>query len=206
MGSRVLDLLLADKHDVVALCRSDDSAATLSAKGATPFKGKVGHGHFARCTGRFLLVLSWAGAQLKDYAPVCEEAGKADAVVHTGNSQSLQRKPQLESSDTCCTWPAAFDHDFSAHEAAVEQELALCRGFVKALAGSNKPLVTTHGGLLQPVFNSCACKAGNVHCLSCRPGVPGAYKRACRRERAHHMGAARRTRKDGGHHHTGELR
>ena len=64
--------------------------------------------------------------------------------------------------------PAAFIHDFSAHEAAVDTDVKLVKAFVKALAGSNKPLIGTQGALGQAVLASLRPNAHRATCFEAK--------------------------------------
>jgi nucleoside-diphosphate-sugar epimerase len=73
IGSRVLDLLLADGHQVTALVRSDASAKTVAAKGAMPLPGDMAD---PRILGP---ALAQANAFLHLASPRAREGGRAEA-------------------------------------------------------------------------------------------------------------------------------
>ena len=121
IGTPLVAQLLAAKHEVVAVARTQAAAKSLQDKGATPLVGDV---RAAWLLAHTLCTLTNTRClQISNPEPLFAAATQCDAVLHLA-------------------W-LGVQH----MEEATALELAMCKGFVKALAGSNKPLVISSGAL-----------------------------------------------------------
>ena len=105
IASAVIPELLSHDHQVVALARSDSSAAAVEALGAEVRRG-----------------------DLADLDGLRQAASEADGVIHLAFDHAAMRAGQLAE--------------------AAAGELAAVNSFGDALAGTDKPLVTTSGTLM----------------------------------------------------------
>jgi nucleoside-diphosphate-sugar epimerase len=105
IGAAVVADLVAAKHHVIGLVRSDASAAKVKAAGGEPLRG-----------------------DLDDIAGVAAAAKAADGVIHLGYKHDL-----------------AFGGTPDGFVKAAEHDVRVVKAMGEALAGSNKPFVSTAG-------------------------------------------------------------